>query len=603
MKVLIWIGCIFVASILNAILGEITGFKIGYLLFYLGVSFLARKLCQKWDEHKEAKAQKKRIAEAVEALRGKDRGFSSSATSGWQCVCGRFHPLYETSCVCGKSKFDAAEQPKPIAVTAQPPAAFEQKNQQIRFCRRCGEKLIDDSRFCRMCGEEVITGENKSDFVRNDDLNPAEFGEMASFCRKCGNKLSPQGSSQCAFCGTVVEYVAQTDAPICEPDSQDKALPKEKRSKKSKGIIVLFISLAVSLLAMVILAAAFFMKPKISPQDINSINGCPEFYNIEFGMTLDKASRQIALKHNTFKGMESSSWFEVDEEMKDSHIIFEEDQVFNLYGIKTTGVHVSFDGNYVDGVMFIFEKEKVSLERMKKLYSQIYGTATTQLPELATWKGPKTTIDVYDRELLFDGEDQTIIVRYSRTENGQYTTLSFDGPEIDPCNFLGDNYAFDKTPSYYVNGLKMDEDYSYQKFSPEGFPGFEKYTLYPQFEYMGIDKGYTAIEFDIADDKNAIEVVTYLFLLDENNVLDRISYIQKALTKQYGAYDSCTYTSTQYSGPGIVDISFNELRQLVGDHTQGMYHIQWESDGRRITLGLTISEDKAYYDGSVAFAD
>lgn len=104
MKVLIWIGCIFVASILNAILGEITGFKIGYLLFYLGVSFLARKLCQKWDEHKEAKAQKKRIAEAVEALRGKDRGFSSSATSGWQCVCGRFHPLYETSCVCGNTE-------------------------------------------------------------------------------------------------------------------------------------------------------------------------------------------------------------------------------------------------------------------------------------------------------------------------------------------------------------------------------------------------------------------------------------------------------------------------------------------------------------------
>ena len=222
---------------------------------------------------------------------------------------------------------------------------------------------------------------------------------------------------------------------------------------------------------------------------------------------------------------------------------------------------------------------------------------------MATWKGPKTTIDVYDRELLFNDRDETIIVRYSRTENSQYTTLSFDGPEIDPCGFLGENYAFNKKPGYYVNGLKLDEDYSYQKFSTEGFPGFEKYTLYPQFEYMGIDKGYTAIEFDMGDDKDTIEVVTYLFLLDENNVLDRISYIEKALTKQYGAYDSCTYTSTEYSDLGIVHISINELQQMVGDHTQGIYHIQWESNGLRIVLGLTISADQAYYDGSVAFVD
>ena len=27
---------------------------------------------------------------------------------------------------------------------------------QIRFCRKCGEKLIDSSRFCRKCGTEIV---------------------------------------------------------------------------------------------------------------------------------------------------------------------------------------------------------------------------------------------------------------------------------------------------------------------------------------------------------------------------------------------------------------------------------------------------------------
>ena len=120
---------------------------------------------------------------------------------------------------------------------------------------------------------------------------------------------------------------------------------------------------------------------------------------------------------------------------------------------------------------------------------------------------------------------------------------------------------------------------------------------------MVIGKGYSAFAFDKDGSENTIGVVSYLFLLDETNAVDRISYIEKALTKKYGAYSSCTYTSTNYSELGIVDITFDELKQKVGSETQGIYNIQWESNGRKITLGLTISVDKAYYDGSVAYTD
>lgn len=59
MKVFIWIGCIFVATLLNTLLGDIIGIKAGYMVFYFVVCFVAKKLCDKWDEYKEAKEKEK----------------------------------------------------------------------------------------------------------------------------------------------------------------------------------------------------------------------------------------------------------------------------------------------------------------------------------------------------------------------------------------------------------------------------------------------------------------------------------------------------------------------------------------------------------------
>lgn len=163
MKVLIWFGCIFVATILNTLLGELTGIKAGYLVFYFGVYFVARKLCQKWDEHQEAKVQQKQSKDntnengvSLGTCIGVDVGNNQPAASGWKCACGRAHPPYETACICGRSKFEAVEQAKPIVAITQSPAASSQESDKIRFCRRCGEELIDGSRFCRKCGTQVV---------------------------------------------------------------------------------------------------------------------------------------------------------------------------------------------------------------------------------------------------------------------------------------------------------------------------------------------------------------------------------------------------------------------------------------------------------------
>ena len=68
MKILIWIGCFLVATILNTLLGYATGMKIGYLVFYFVVYFVAKKLCNKWDKHIERKTRKKNTMMHQEVL-------------------------------------------------------------------------------------------------------------------------------------------------------------------------------------------------------------------------------------------------------------------------------------------------------------------------------------------------------------------------------------------------------------------------------------------------------------------------------------------------------------------------------------------------------
>ena len=70
---------------------------------------------------------------------------SPSTTSGWQCSCGRNHPQYETSCICGKSKRDIIAQ-----------TTSSEVGDPILFCRKCGQKLGENSRFCTKCGTKIV---------------------------------------------------------------------------------------------------------------------------------------------------------------------------------------------------------------------------------------------------------------------------------------------------------------------------------------------------------------------------------------------------------------------------------------------------------------
>ena len=150
MKVLIWIGCFFVATILNTLLGYATGLKAGYLVFYFAVYFVAKKLGNKWDEYKAAKAEQKKVTQQQN-------------------------------------------------IVIEEKAAVEDVN-QVRFCRKCGEKLLNNSQFCRRCGTEIILNEeiSKNKNMLDQTKTAPKVAVIHKWrCDRCGNMRT---QTPCEYC-------------------------------------------------------------------------------------------------------------------------------------------------------------------------------------------------------------------------------------------------------------------------------------------------------------------------------------------------------------------------------------------------------------------
>ncbi len=61
---------------------------------------------------------------------------------------------------------------------------------KVRFCRKCGEKLIDNSQFCRKCGTEI---------VEEPAITIVEQ-ENTELCKKCGADIT-NDTDICHICG------------------------------------------------------------------------------------------------------------------------------------------------------------------------------------------------------------------------------------------------------------------------------------------------------------------------------------------------------------------------------------------------------------------
>ena len=121
MKVLIWILTFFFGTILNTLLGYAIGIRAGSVLLYIGEYFLARKLCEKWDEHQQNKVAKKETTQIEETK---------------------------------KTETSSSVVVQPVISDKRIPVEAETHN-VAQFCSRCGSKLVDGAKFCRKCGARV----------------------------------------------------------------------------------------------------------------------------------------------------------------------------------------------------------------------------------------------------------------------------------------------------------------------------------------------------------------------------------------------------------------------------------------------------------------
>ena len=66
-----------------------------------------------------------------------------------------------TICLPKKTEFDCV---KPTQIPFDESVdVFDESDDKICFCRKCGEKLLDRSNFCRKCGTEIVDLEKGSE--------------------------------------------------------------------------------------------------------------------------------------------------------------------------------------------------------------------------------------------------------------------------------------------------------------------------------------------------------------------------------------------------------------------------------------------------------
>lgn len=322
--------------------------------------------------------------------------------------------------------------------------------------------------------------------------------------------------------------------------------------------------------------------------DIHEIYGCPELFGLEFGMTVEETTAAIQIDDV------AATAFTVN---GSTLVSLPPKAQYTLYDLPVQDFLCSFDDGALQMVVLEFDKETVTYEQVIGLYTQIYGQPSESNATRAIWRGNKTAIT-----LFAESDEDAYVVRYLENPNQRFRNLSFDGSAIDPCGFLTDNYAFDKTASYFIDGLTEGSDYSKKIFSDSDIAAFTKYELYPHFEYMGIQEGDTAISFDIDGSKNTVDICSYLFALDRQTAADKMEHIKATLEQEYGAFDDCSYTSLLYSESENRDISFQEAISMINSDKQGLYYIGWSVDGYRITLHLELNPTALYCKGYVAFA-
>lgn len=361
--------------------------------------------------------------------------------------------------------------------------------------------------------------------------------------------------------------------------------------KKTIGIATaLVILIAAMLLALNSCSNSLPKEPEA--RDINAIYGCPDFYDLKWGMTTEEADKVIKTAHDT-----------ILPENGDSGFIYTTKKV-KLYGYSCSKVYVNFSQDALTSVMLMFpkgENSEVSMNNIVPIFTTIYGPAD----EENVWYGKDVTMDIFDMQ-MDDQAEKYIVVRYSRPVNSQFENIftTGSGTTLDPFGLTGANNAFGENAAMLVDGMMEGADYTFHKVDGS----YIQYILYPSYSYMGVPAGDAAVELYSRDNGKGINKVGYLFVMDSDETEYRqatLKNIYNEIGRQYKTTPS-SITFTKYTLPDQPPIdqklTEGEFFSLFEADEQGMYNVVWPiAENMNAVLFFSVNHYEANTAASVSF--
>ncbi len=215
MKVLIWVLCFLVESIITVFLDDI-GIVLGAiptgLLAFATIS-LAIFLCRKWDEHKQTKvAQTDKLPTNNQNVENRTQAETSHFNNFTVCIYDTVNQkIRKEERTIDTKKFpleryavngiyyaiEKMNNGKKVRVYCSKSSWQNHLDSQIankskiKFCRKCGFELISESEYCHKCGTKIVINMEMKCY-NCEQLLP----EDSEFCQCCGKKIETKISIQ-----------------------------------------------------------------------------------------------------------------------------------------------------------------------------------------------------------------------------------------------------------------------------------------------------------------------------------------------------------------------------------------------------------------------
>ncbi len=395
-------------------------------------------------------------------------------------------------------------------------------------------------------------------------------------CPECGMNLK-DSERVCPICGAKVNGRKRNIA------SQKRRKPKAKGAQIKAVIMYLFFAgIAV---AKLFLSATDYEPAKVEQTEVKEtpaislIEGCPEFYDVKWKMSVDEV---VSLTGGKCHTQEDTSAHGRD------CIYLYPDNPIDYLGFESSLVAATFAKREADGslslnsVYMVFDEESVTFEQMHDEITQKYGKSNVE----NMWVGPYTIITI---EKMDSGE---FFVNYTYSYNMVVLSEQPWGPDVDPLGLAGENSVLGKDLDAYLLNMPYD-DYSLSEKN-----GKKICKLYNGIRYIDIPQPEIYVQLT-AGASGKIESVKYVFPLKYDR-LGSVPYILDTIEEElgilYGRAVSCSFRSFD----GSYRAGSNDIIAIMDEVIEcghGEYEILWNNASAHFSLDAK----NEVYTGTVTF--